>query len=219
MSKPHTRSYRMQKLPEMRARKLYTGYVHYGFTFGFALAIGIFSVSHLHDLNPVSLLVIPFIILYANFVEYFTHRWPLHHQVKGLGILFDRHAIQHHQYFTDHDMTIKSHYEMFYVLFPAIAIVFFIPVMAGPLSYLMGYWFGENVGWLTLATAVFYFAWYETFHLANHLPKTHFLHRIPGLSSMCRFHLLHHHPAYAKNWNFNVTFPFADWVMGTLKRK
>ena len=106
---------------------------------------------------------------------------------------------------------------MYYVLFPSVAILIFIPLMAGPLAWCMGVWFGSNAGWLTLATASIYFAVYETFHLANHLPKSNWIHRIPGVTEWCRFHRLHHDPRFSKRWNFNVTFPLADWVMKTLR--
>jgi hypothetical protein len=217
MSARHTRAYRISKLPEMRDT-FYRGELHYGFTFGFALLVGLYSVSRLEGDWSRDLWVSIPIILYANFVEYFVHRWLLHRRIPGLGILYERHAIQHHRYFTDQDISILSRSQMRYVLFPAPAIVIFIPLAAGPLSWGIGRMLGSNAGWIALLTSAFYFAWYETFHLANHLPRSHWVHRVPGLSALCRFHRIHHHPAYASRDYFNVTFPLADWVLGTFGR-
>jgi hypothetical protein len=216
MSERHTRDYRLGKMPEMRKRRFYRGGLHYGFTVGFALVIGFWSFAHLELLSWRDAWIVPGMVIYANFVEYFVHRIPLHRRIRGLGILYERHAVQHHRYFTERDISILTPLQMYYVLFPAVAIVFFIP-LAGPVAWCVGWFFGTQAGWLALLTSAGYFAWYETFHLANHLPLTHWVHRIPGLSALCRFHRLHHHPAYAKRFNFNVTFPLADWVMGTLK--
>lgn len=219
MSERHTRSYRLGKLSEMRKRRWYRGGLHYGFTVGFALLIGGLSIMKLDQPSIEDAWIIPAMIVYANFIEYFVHRIPLHRKIRGLGILYERHAVQHHRYFTDRDISIITPLQMYYVLFPAPAIVIFIPLAAGPVSGLIGGIFGANAGWMALLTSALYFAWYETFHLANHLPLTHWVHRIPGLSDLCRFHRMHHHPAYAKQFNFNVTFPLADWVMGTLRTK
>ena len=219
MSERHTRKYRLGKIPEMGSRPRYRGELHYGFTVGFALLIGCWSISRLDHPSWMDLWVIPFIIIYANFVEYFVHRIPLHRRIPGLGVLYERHGIQHHRYFTDRDISIISPLQMYYVLFPAVAIVFFIPLAAGPVSFLIGHLFGPNVGWLALLASAGYFAWYETFHLANHLPMSHSVHRVPGLSALCKYHRLHHHPAYSKQYNFNVTFPLADWIFGTLKKE
>jgi hypothetical protein len=218
MSAKHTRQYRMTKLPDMRRRNWYSGYAHYAFTVGFALCIGAYSYSQIQRLAWVHLFWVMGMVVYANAVEYFVHRGPLHHRIKGLGILFERHGVQHHHYFTERDITIKSHLEMTYVLFPAIAIVVFIPLVAGPMATLIGLGFGSDTGWVALATSVFYFAWYETFHLANHLPRHHWVHRIPGISALCFYHRTHHAPENAKRYNFNVTFPLVDWFMGTLKK-
>jgi hypothetical protein len=217
MSEKHTREYRKSKIVEMRKRSRYRGEWHYGFTFGSALVVAVWSLLHLR--NPVSgdFMIVPAMIIYANFIEYFVHRFLLHHRIPGLGILYERHAIQHHRYFTDRDISILSRLQMYYVLFPAVAILVFIPLAAGPISYGIGCWLGANAGWMALLTSGLYFAWYETFHLANHLPLSHAVHRIPGLSALCRFHRLHHHPAAARKYNFNVTFPLADWCLGTLK--
>jgi hypothetical protein len=193
--------------------------MHYGFTVGFALIAALISGFQAVGLVWQDLVVAPVMVVYANLIEYWVHRILLHRRVPGLGILYKRHAIQHHRYFTDQDVSIISPLQMYYVLFPAVAIVFFIPLAAGPVSLLIGNIFGSNVGWVALMTSALYFAWYETFHLANHLPATHWVHRIPGLSALCRFHRLHHHPANSRSHNFNVTFPLADWIFGTLKQK
>ena len=219
MSERHTRKYRIGKIPEMRSRPWYRGEFHYGFTVGFALLVCGVSIERLDHLSFMDAWIVPVMIVYANFVEYFVHRFPLHRRIPGLGILYERHAVQHHRYFTERDISILTPLQMAYVLFPAPAILIFIPLAAGPVAMLIGRLFGGSAGWLALLCSAGYFAWYESFHLANHLPMGHWVHRIPGLSALCRFHRLHHHPAYAKQYNFNVTFPFADWVMGTLRKK
>ena len=212
-----TREFRREKNQLLRREWYYSGYLHYSFTVGFALAVGYWAVNHITTVTTADLIVIPFGIIYANFVEYIVHRYPLHHKYPGLGLLFDRHAVQHHRYFTHEAISAFTAKQYRFVLFPALAIVAFIPLAAGPAAYLISLLLGPNAGYLILAVSVLYFALYESLHLSNHLPRTHWCFKIPGVEWMCRFHRLHHDPRYSKKYNFNVTFPLFDIIFRTLK--
>ncbi len=212
-----TREYRREKNKLLRREWYYSGYLHYAFTVGFALTIGIWASTYLGPLTLKDLIVVPLAIIYANLVEYLVHRFPLHHKYPGLNMLFERHAVQHHRYFTDEAIAARTAKQYRFVLFPAVAIVLFIPFAAGPLAFLVSLALGDNAGYLTLIVAVLYFALYESLHLSNHLPRTHWCFKIPGVLWMCQFHRLHHDPRYSKNYNFNVTFPLFDLVFKTLR--
>ncbi len=73
-----------------------------------------------------------------------------------------------------------------------------------------------NVGWLFAATAIAYFPLYEWLHLAYHLDPDSPIGRLPGMASLRHHHTVHHDPMRMGRYNFNVSFPIADWVLGTL---
>ena len=56
---------------------------------------------------------------------------------------------------------------------------------------------------------------YEWLHFSYHLPETHWLSRTRALSRLRRHHTLHHDLALMGKWNFNITFPICDAVLGT----
>jgi sterol desaturase/sphingolipid hydroxylase (fatty acid hydroxylase superfamily) len=59
---------------------------------------------------------------------------------------------------------------------------------------------------------------YEWLHLAYHLPADSRIGRSRFIGWLRRHHATHHTPELMQRWNFNVTVPFADWVLGTIYR-
>jgi len=60
-----------------------------------------------------------------------------------------------------------------------------------------------------------YFLSYEWLHFSYHLPEDHPLARTWLVSRLRRHHTHHHDLSLMGKWNFNITFPICDAVMGT----
>ena len=196
----------------------YSGMLHAMSTFGVgAAAIG-FAIASLEDVQPLEWLAVPLTLLYANLAEYLGHRGPMHRPWRGLGIVYRRHAGQHHRFFTATDMEIDGSRDLKAVLFPTVMMAFFLLAFALPMGLLIGWWFGRNVAWFFVASAVAYFLNYELLHLLYHLPQSGWAGRLPWLSRLRRLHQAHHDPALMARYNFNITYPVGDLLFGTLWR-
>ena len=162
-------------------------------------------------------LTVPLVLIYANLAEYAGHRGPMHRPVRGLKLIYERHAKQHHRFFTDQAMAFESSREFKAVLFPPLMIVFFIGGFGLPLWVALYLLASANVAWLALATAVAYFLNYEWLHFAYHCDPGSRIGRLPGLAVLRRLHLRHHDPRLMAHWNFNITYPLGDWLFRTLR--
>src|SRR6478735_7608773 len=132
----------------------YSGAAHFLFTTFASLTIITATLWGLRAPGWAALATVPIAFLVANAGEYFGHRGPMHHRTRGLGILFKRHTLQHHHFFTAAAMSYESSRDVKMVLFPWYMIVFFFGGMALPLG--AGVWllFGANVARLFVATIV-----------------------------------------------------------------
>lgn len=77
---------------------------------------------------------------------------------------------------------------------------------------------GRAAGLLFFAVALTYYLAYEVLHLLAHLPASNALTRSPLLHRLLRHHRLHHAPGVMNKGNYNIVFPFGDWLFGTLRR-
>lgn len=203
--------YRRELIPEN-----YRGVVHLCFTFGTGLAVVVFCLLSLSQVRPLEWLAVPLTFLYANLAEYLGHRFAMHRRVRGLGLLFERHAGQHHRFFSQHEMELESTRDLRVVLFPPVLMVFFVVAFALPVGVLLSWLFAANVGLLFVATAVAYFLNYEILHLAYHLPAGSWLGRRRLVNLLRGLHTDHHDVRLMSGWNFNITYPIFDAVFGTL---
>lgn len=174
----------------------------------------IFAVCHLHALRPVELLAAPATLLIAFGFEWRVHKWVLHHRTPGLGLLYDRHELQHHIVFTWDNMEMRSRRELWLVLMPAYAVVL-VALVNAPLTYALAALFSPNVGFLYLTVSMAFFLSYEWLHLAYHLPATSLIGRHALITRLREHHQRHHEPRLMKQWNFNVTIPVFDWLLRT----
>jgi hypothetical protein len=191
----------------------YSGALHFAFTSAVALFVIAIALSRLHAPAPLELLTVPLTFLYANFVEWRAHRGPMHRKVRGLSLVHERHALQHHAFFTTDEMQIDSARDFKMVLFPPVLILFFFGLFAVPVGFALRFALGPNVAALFVATAMGYFLLYEWLHLAYHLRV-----RIPGIDRLRRHHTTHHDPRLMSRSNFNITFPICDALFGTKAR-
>ena len=209
-----TRRFRDQSR-QSRGSVRYNGWLHLAFselTCSFILA---FAVSRVESPSASEWLMVPGTFLFANVVEYLGHRNPMHRPVRGLEPLFRRHTREHHRFFTASAMGGDSHRDYFLVLFPPALLGFFLGGIALPVAAFLFVVATPNVAWFFVAVAMAYYSAYEFLHFAYHQPDGSHLFRIPGLPFLRRHHLRHHDPVLMTRWNFNISFPIVDVVLGT----
>ena len=196
----------------------YRGWAHFGFTLASTTALMAFCIHQLDAVRPVEWLTVPLTFIYANFAEYFGHRGPMHHLRPGLGKIFERHTRQHHRFFTETRMAFDSTRDFKAVLFPPVLVLFFLLAFGTPIALLLGWIATTNVAWLFALTGTAYFLNYELLHFSYHVPPESWIARLPGMASLRRHHTLHHDQRLMVHYHFNITYPIADRVMGTLHR-
>lgn len=194
---------------------LYSGPAHFAFTSLASLAVIAAALAAVDSPTLLELATVPVTFLFANFVEHRGHRGPMHHHVPVLSLLFERHTLQHHRFFTHRAMSYEGPRDLKMVLFPPVMLVFFLGAIAAPIGLALALVAPRDVALLFVATATGYFLAYEWLHLAHHLPETSRIARLPLLARLRAHHLAHHDPALMGRWNFNITFPIADALLGT----
>ena len=111
---------------ELRIPDYYSGVFHLGFTSVASVAVVVFSILQLHSVTALEWLTIPATFLYANLAEYLGHRGPMHHPAGFLRLIYERHTLQHHRFFTDEAMQFDSSRD-----FHAVVSVMLLAVLAG----------------------------------------------------------------------------------------
>lgn len=197
----------------------YRGPLHLGFTTIVCLVVIGLAIGMLDSVTALEWLAIPVTFVYANLVEYFGHKGPMHHPKPGLRIIFERHVRQHHRFFRDDAMAFDGTDDFKAVLFPPVLIVFYLVAFALPAGLLVAWLLSTNVALLFVATAVAYFLNYEILHFAYHTDERSWLSRLPLMDRLRRLHTLHHRPELMQDYNFNITYPIGDWLFGTLYRE
>jgi len=206
---------------EYRATEIparYSGTAHALFTFGVVPVILAACLLQLGAVSWREWLVVPASLVYANLVEYLGHRWPMHRPFPGLGLIYKRHAGQHHRFFTHEAMPVGSRRDFRVLLFPPVLVVFFFGGFAVPVWFLLEAFVSANVAWLFVATGIAYYLNYEVLHTAYHMPDGHWLARIGLVRRLRWLHQAHHDPRLMASRNFNITYPLGDWLFGTLYR-
>ena len=204
----------------LRARELaalpawYNPWAHLGATTVICLTAVVAALVQLHGVTPWEWLTIPGVFLFSNAFEWHIHRNALHRRAPGLYYLYERHTPMHHGVFTHDTMVIRSAREMKLVLIPPLAVLAIV-VLVAPLSLGLRALFSPNAGWLFLATGSAYVLIYEYTHLAYHLPPASRIGRLPFMAALRRHHTAHHDPRLMQRWNFNVSFPIFDRILGT----
>ncbi len=207
---------------EYRATQIPRGYrggLHALFTFGGGTLALLACLWQLQDVRPLEWLTVPLAFLYANLAEYFGHRYPMHRPLRGLGLVYRRHADQHHRFFTHEAMPLEGARDLRAVLFPPLLVIFFFGAFGLPVWLLLAWAVSPNVAWLFIATGLAYYLNYEALHLAWHAPPGSRLARVPLLRRLQWLHRIHHDPARMARVNFNITYPIGDRLFGTLARE
>jgi hypothetical protein len=207
---------------EYRDREIsprYQGALHLAFTFGGGTTAMVLCFAQLDNVQALEWLTLPLALIYANLVEYLGHRFPMHRPFRGLGLVYKRHAGQHHRFFNDQAMPIDDLRDLRAVLFPPLLVIFFFGLFGVPVWFLLAQLLSANVAWLFIGTGLAYYLNYEVLHLAYHLPEEHWLARRWLVRRLRWLHRVHHDPRCMARCNFNITYPLGDWLFGTLRRE
>src|SRR5215472_9603215 len=167
---------------EYRAKSIgprYSGWLHFAFTTLGSLAVIAFAISRVRQPSWQELLVLPIGFLVSNAAEYFGHRGPMHRLQRYLGVIFRRHSVEHHHFFTHDRMSYESSRDFKMVLFPPVMLLFFLGGLAAPLAALLFWCVSVNAGWLFVVVAMGYFLTYEALHFAYPLHPDTWIGRLP----------------------------------------
>jgi hypothetical protein len=212
--KPETAAFREDYRVRQISRR-YLGWGHFAFTsLGSLAAVG-FALSRISGVLWWEWATVPVFFLFANTVEYFGHKGPMHHPRAGLRLVYTRHTLIHHRFFTNDSMECESSRDFQVMLFPPVLLIFFLGGIATPIGTVLFLTVSRNVGWLFVAVAVGYFLTYEWLHFCYHLRPDSFVGRLGVVRALRRHHAAHHDPAKMARYNFNITFPICDAVLGT----
>lgn len=182
-------------------------------TFGIVAIITAFAV--LHEPTWLELLTLPLVLLMINIGEWHIHKRMLHRRFWPLEQLYWRHTPEHHVVFIRDDMAMRSNREFRLVLIPSYGIVA-IFLSALPVTAALAHWVSPNVAAMWVVGTMGYTVLYEWLHLSYHLPADHPIGRNPIIGRLRRHHAIHHVPELMQRWNFNVTVPLGDMLMGTV---
>ena len=159
------------------------------------------------------LVVIP-VFLGCNIFEWYLHKRTMHRRVKGLGAIYKRHTVNHHQFFTSEEMRIDAIRDYRIVFFPPYALVAFMVLSIAPAAIAWAL-ISASAGWIVMITTTAFYLNYELFHLSCHIEERPVLRHLPFINTIRRHHEVHHNQRVMSDTNLNLTYPIADWLFGT----
>jgi hypothetical protein len=194
---------------------MYSGVLHIGIIYLVGLTVIGWCVSRLEHASWEWLLIVP-VFVFSNLFEWWIHKYVMHRLVDvwALRAIYDRHTRQHHQYFTDNEMTVNSTREFRIIFFPWRALFTFM-ALGTPFAIALGWALNPNAGYILMVTIVGQYLIYETFHYCCHVHDNWFVRHMPFVNTIRRHHTVHHSQGIMMDINMNLTFPIADWLMGT----
>ncbi|MGA6929728.1 MAG: sterol desaturase family protein [Pseudolabrys sp.] len=203
---------------EYRSRIIgwYDGYFHIAIIYAMGAAAFYVYVQHIHNVSWIEWLTVPLTFLFTNVFEWAVHKYIMHRPVniKGLRAIYERHTLNHHQFFTDDEMRFRDHKDWRVTVFPPYALVVFI-LMSLPAAAVIGTIFSPNVGWLFMSVTTGMYLIYEFMHFCCHVDENWFVRSCPFVNTLRRHHTAHHNARLMMETNMNLTFPIADWLFGT----
>ena len=193
----------------------YNGLFHIAVMYTAGIASIWWCVTRMQGATWEWLLIIP-VAIGGNFVEWGMHKFVMHRlrDVFAVRSIYDRHTRQHHQYFTDNDPTISTVKEFRIVFFPW-RVLIVLAIAGGGLAWIAAQLINANAGYVVFITMIGHYMVYETFHFCCHVPENWFVRNMPLVNTIRRHHAAHHNMGIMMHCNMNLTFPVADWAMGT----
>jgi hypothetical protein len=176
-----------------------------------AKTINIMELSFL--LNTLAFVLVG--VCYASFAEWSLHRFVMHKPLSFFQYPYKAHHCVHHRLFkADHSYHLEGRDNIAYLIpmawwnGPVLIVVASSPWLLA--SWLTGFW--PMVIGAAIAIGLYY-ATYEYLHWCMHLPKERRVEKAGIFYRLNGHHLLHHRYMHR---NFNVVFPLADFLLGTL---
>jgi len=212
---PSQRQIKFREEYQSNIHPAYNGVLHIGVIYVVGITVIAYCASQLRGAGWEWLLVVPVFVL-SNLFEWWIHKNVMHRLVDvwALRAIYDRHTRQHHQYFTDNEMTVDSTREWRIIFFPWRALFTFM-ALGVPFALLLSWLVNANAGYILMITIVGQYLIYETFHYCCHVHDNWFVRNMPFVNTIRRHHTAHHNYGIMMSHNMNLTFPIADWLMGT----
>jgi len=203
---------------EYRSRIIgwYNGYFHIVLIYAMGAAVLYVYISHIHNVTWLEWLTVPLTFIFTNIFEWAVHKFVMHRPVniKGLRAVYERHTLNHHQFFSDEEMRFRNDKDWRVTVFPPYALVMFT-LMSIPCAAILGLVFSPNVGWLFMCVTTGMYLVYEFMHFCCHVDESWFVKHCPFVNTLRRHHTAHHNARLMMEVNMNLTFPIADWLFGT----
>lgn len=198
-----------------RISPFYNGIVHIAVMFAVGVGLITYCLRQMQGATWEWLFVVP-VFIAGNFIEWGMHKYVMHRRrdVFALRAIYERHTREHHQYFTDNDVTIDTTREFRIVFFPW-RVLIVLGVFGTLFGWIAAQILNPNVGYVVFITMVGHYLLYETFHYCCHVHENAFVRNVPFVNTIRRHHTAHHNQGIMMHKNMNLTFPIADWVMGT----
>lgn len=198
----------------------YSPYAHLASTTGIGLVVLVASIVGISraTFRWTDALVIPLVVAFGNFFEWAVHRDVLHKRRWPVEVIYDRHTPMHHMVYIEEAMEMRTVKEFRLILIPAAGVLGIVLATAPP-AFLIAHFWSQAAGWLFLLSASLFMVSYEVLHLCYHAPKNSFIGRRKVIALLRAHHARHHDPRLMQRYNFNVTVPIFDVVMGTMAPK
>lgn len=198
-----------------RIHPFYNGLLHISVIYmigGYAIW---YCISQLNAPTWEWLLAIP-VAIAGNFLEWAMHKYVMHRRIDffALRAIYERHTREHHQYFTDNNVTIDTVREFRIVFFPW-RVLIVLGVFGSILGWTASELINANAGYILYMTMVGHYLLYEAFHYCCHVHDNWFVRNVPFVNTIRRHHTAHHNQGIMMHLNMNLTFPIADWFMNT----
>jgi hypothetical protein len=215
VTQPLARRDRVRAAAVAAIPRWYSPWGHLAFPSLFGIGLMAAALAGLERPTLLEWLTVPVVLVLVNLHEWHIHRNVLHRRTWPLEVLFWRHTPEHHVIFVREDMAMRATREFRLVLIPAYGIVaIFLTTL--PITAALWWLVSANVACLWVATTMAYVVSYEWLHLSYHLPADSRIGRSAVIRRLRHHHAVHHTPELMQRWNFNVTVPLADWLLGTV---
>jgi len=199
-----------------RLSSSYSGYLHVFVIYAIGFTALWIYAQHLENVRLWEWLAVPVVWLAANIFEWYLHLHVMHRpqKSKALRAIYNRHTLQHHQFFTDSEMRFRDQKDWRVTFFPPYALVVFT-LISIPGALFFNFAVSPNVGWLFISTTTSIYLIYEFMHFCCHVDEGWFVRYMPFVNTIRRHHTAHHNSRLMMEKNMNLTFPVADWLFGT----
>lgn len=211
---PRQRQYR--EVYRSRINGWYNGFLHVAIIYAIGgLALWYF-IAHIEAVSWWEWLIVPVTFLVCNIFEWALHKYIMHRPIRfpGARAIYQRHTLQHHQFFTEEEMRFADQHDWRVTFFPPYALIVFI-LMSIPGVLVLQWLVSANVGWLFICTTTGMYLLYEFMHFCCHVEDNAFVRYVPFVNTLRRHHTAHHSQSIMMERNMNLTFPIADWLFGT----